>query len=142
QSALLPIATKPLPLQEFWPLQLLLADLQDDWPLQELTPSHFTLPSSAAAAVNEAVANMIAAAAARAMLPVFRVFINASPVSCVAEIRSLDRMPKRNLSLPVREWTPSPCGRNSTPRCGPVAQFVALGRQSVATLERSPAGAI
>jgi hypothetical protein len=72
-------------LQEFWPLQLLLADLQDDWPLQELTPSHFTLPSSAAAAVNEAVANMIAAAAARAMLPVFRVFINASPVSYVAE---------------------------------------------------------
>lgn len=30
---------KPLPLQEFCPLQELLAVLQADWPLQELTPA-------------------------------------------------------------------------------------------------------
>ena len=71
QSALLLISVKPWPLQEFWPLQLLLDDLHDDWPLQEFTPEHFTLPSSAAAAVNEAVEKRIAAAAAKAMLVVF-----------------------------------------------------------------------
>jgi len=30
--------TQPLPLQEFWPLQALVADLQALWPLQALTP--------------------------------------------------------------------------------------------------------
>ena len=38
----------PCPLQAFWPLQALFAVLQADWPLHALTPSHFTLPSSAA----------------------------------------------------------------------------------------------
>ena len=41
QSALV-ISMKPLPLQEFWPLQELLALLQADWPLQEFTPSQWT----------------------------------------------------------------------------------------------------
>jgi hypothetical protein len=93
QSALLPVIVKPWPLQEFWPLQLLWDDLHDDRPLQELAPSHFTLPSSAAAAVNEAVENRIAAAAAKAMLPVFRVFMNPSPLMKL-KIRSLDRPPE------------------------------------------------
>src|SRR4051812_23819526 len=57
---------KPAPLQEFSPLQEFLALLQADWPLQAFTPSHFTLPSSAAAALRETVANIMAAAAARA----------------------------------------------------------------------------
>ena len=35
----------PWPLQEFWPLQELFADLQADWPLQALTPVHCTLAS-------------------------------------------------------------------------------------------------
>ena len=30
----------PWPLQEFWPLQELVVDLQADCPLQELTPAH------------------------------------------------------------------------------------------------------
>src|ERR1700722_14992879 len=46
QSAFV-ISMNPLPLQEFWPLQALLALLQADWPLQELTPLHWTLASSA-----------------------------------------------------------------------------------------------
>jgi hypothetical protein len=75
QSAWVAVMVKPWPLQEFWPLQLFFADLHDDMPLQELAPVHFTLPSSAAAALNETAENMIAAAAASAMLPVLRVFI-------------------------------------------------------------------
>src|ERR1700748_314805 len=60
------ISTKPLPLQEVWPLQELLALLQADLPLQELTPSHFTFASSAALAlVTAAIEKTIAAAAAR-----------------------------------------------------------------------------
>jgi hypothetical protein len=93
QSALLLVIVKPCPLQEFWPLQLLCADLHEDMPLQEFAPSHFTLPSSAAAAVKEAVENRIAAAAAKAMLPVFRVFMNPSPFMKL-KIRSLDRPPE------------------------------------------------
>jgi hypothetical protein len=34
--------TKPLPLQAFWPLQLLCALLHALWPLQEFPPTHFT----------------------------------------------------------------------------------------------------
>src|ERR1700748_2947424 len=74
------ISTKPLPLQEFWPLQELLAVLQAEWPLQEFTPSHLTLASSAALAVaTNAVENITAAAAARATLDIFREFIRGSP---------------------------------------------------------------
>src|SRR6185437_14730451 len=43
-SALL-ISRNPLPLQEFWPLQALLALLQADWPLQALTPAQCCLAS-------------------------------------------------------------------------------------------------
>jgi hypothetical protein len=38
------VVTQPLPLHEFWPMQLLLADLHELWPLQLLPPTHFTLP--------------------------------------------------------------------------------------------------
>src|ERR1700761_3238516 len=69
------ISTKPWPLQEFWPLQELLALLQADLPLQELTPSHLTLASSALAVDTKAVENITAAAAARATLDIFRLFI-------------------------------------------------------------------
>src|SRR5947199_10162883 len=41
------ISRNPLPLQEFWPLQALLALLHAECPLQELTPSHSTFPSPA-----------------------------------------------------------------------------------------------
>ena len=56
----------PWPLQEFWPLQELLADLQADCPLQELTPVQCTLASSAEAALKGATLNSTAAAAATA----------------------------------------------------------------------------
>jgi hypothetical protein len=66
QSALLN-DKKPLPLQEFWPWQLLVAVLHADWPLQPLTPSHFTFAASAAFAdVKDAVLNNNAAADAMA----------------------------------------------------------------------------
>src|SRR5712664_3262301 len=41
-----PTDTQPLPLQAFWPLQALVADLQALWPLQAFTPlqSLFTIP--------------------------------------------------------------------------------------------------
>lgn len=58
------ISTKPLPLQEFWPLQELLADLHEDCPLQELTPVHCTFASSAEALVIAARLNSMAAALA------------------------------------------------------------------------------
>ena len=74
------ISTKPLPLQEFCPLQELFALLQADLPLQELTPSHFTFASSAAlAVVTAAMEKTIAAAAARATPDIFREFILDSP---------------------------------------------------------------
>jgi hypothetical protein len=55
-------------LQEFWPLQALLALLQAECPLQELTPAHFTFASSARAVLTAAVENITAAAAASATL--------------------------------------------------------------------------
>ncbi len=61
------ISTKPLPLQEFWPLQELLAVLHDDWPLHELTPSQWTFASSAEAVVIDATLNSRAAAVAMAV---------------------------------------------------------------------------
>src|SRR5258708_10308023 len=64
-SALL-ISRNPLPLQEFWPLQALLALLHAECPLQEFTPSHLTFPSAAWAVVAATVENITAAAAARA----------------------------------------------------------------------------
>src|SRR5215813_10594810 len=41
-----PTDSQPLPLQAFWPLQALVADLQALWPLQALTPlqSLLTVP--------------------------------------------------------------------------------------------------
>src|SRR5437763_16124009 len=60
------ISRNPLPLQEFWPLQALLALLHAECPLQELTPSHFTFPSSARAVVAATADNITAPAAATA----------------------------------------------------------------------------
>src|SRR5882672_5886826 len=63
-SMVLPALTKPLPLQAFWPLQALAADLHALWPLQELTPVHGTWADAAVAKVPTAntaaaVANMV-----------------------------------------------------------------------------------
>ncbi len=83
------ISRKPLPLQEFCPLQELLALLQADLPLQEFTPSHFTFASSAAlAVVTAAIEKTIAAAAARATPDIFREFIRDSPRSLGHEFKS------------------------------------------------------
>jgi hypothetical protein len=60
-------------------LQALLALLQAECPLQELTPSHFTLPSSALAVLTATVENMTAAAAARATLDSTLELIRHSP---------------------------------------------------------------
>jgi hypothetical protein len=73
------IILNPVPLQEFWPLQELLALLQADWPLQEFTPEHFTFASSALAVVTATVENMTAAAAARATRERLFEFIRHSP---------------------------------------------------------------
>jgi hypothetical protein len=64
------ISRNPLPLHEFKPLQLLVAVLHELSPLQELAPMHlpFSLPAWAAMG---AVANMAAAAIARAAPVVF-----------------------------------------------------------------------
>jgi hypothetical protein len=61
------ISTNPLPLHEFWPLQELLADLQDDCPLHELTPVQCTFASSAEAVAIDATLNRRAAAVAIAV---------------------------------------------------------------------------
>src|SRR5580704_13324250 len=73
------ISRYPLPLQEFWPLQALLALLHAECPLQELTPSHFTFPSSARAVLTATAENITAAAAARATLDRILEFIMHSP---------------------------------------------------------------
>src|SRR5688572_7383103 len=69
---------KPALLQAFWPLQAFFAVLQADWPLHALTPSHFSLPSSAAETFMEAVANSMAAAAASASVEDLRALISYS----------------------------------------------------------------
>jgi type III secretory pathway component EscS len=62
--------TQPWPAQEFWPAQLVVAVAQALVPLQELTLKH--LPAfSAAVALIGAIANIAAAAAARATPVVF-----------------------------------------------------------------------
>src|SRR5260370_32494250 len=71
------ISRNPLPLQEFWPLQALLALLHAECPLQELTPSHFTFPSAALAVLTATAENITAAAAARATLDRILEFISA-----------------------------------------------------------------
>jgi hypothetical protein len=63
-SIVLPVVTKLLPLQAFWPLQALAADLQEPWPLQALAPAHTTWADAAVAKVltaktAAAVANMV-----------------------------------------------------------------------------------
>lgn len=41
------VATQPCPLQEFWPLQELVAVLQEPWPLQLLIPEQCTVAAGA-----------------------------------------------------------------------------------------------
>jgi hypothetical protein len=60
-------------------LQALLALLHAECPLQELTPSHFTFPSSARATVAVTAENITAAAAAKATLDRILEFILHSP---------------------------------------------------------------
>jgi hypothetical protein len=63
------IATQPVPLQLFMPLQLFFADLHSDVPLQEFTPEQCTFAASAATdTVAKPEVNNIAAAAASAVL--------------------------------------------------------------------------
>jgi hypothetical protein len=63
------IATQPVPLQLFMPLQLFFADLHSDVPLQEFTPEQCTFAASAATdTVANPELNNIAAAAASAVL--------------------------------------------------------------------------
>ena len=67
----------PWPLQEFWPLQVLVAVLQAPLPLQELTPLQCTivLDMSAEEAKTGAMANALAALIAKATLVAFNLFI-------------------------------------------------------------------
>jgi hypothetical protein len=62
--------TQPCPAQEFWPAQLEVAVAQALVPLQELTLKHLPAFSPAVALIG-AMANMAAAAAARATPVVF-----------------------------------------------------------------------
>src|SRR5579883_816501 len=60
-------SVQPWPLQAFWPLHELVADLQALWPLQALVPPHFT-PSAKAAVAKVLAANTEAAAMMRLRL--------------------------------------------------------------------------
>lgn len=60
-SIVLPVSMKPLPLQEFWPLQAFAAVLQALLPLQALAPVQTTLADAAVAKV--LTANTVAAVA-------------------------------------------------------------------------------
>jgi len=71
QASALDCSTQPWPLQAFWPLQELLADLQALWPLQALMPEQWTLSALAGAAVMlTAPPNSMAAAVAARVAPV------------------------------------------------------------------------
>ena len=61
---------QPMPLQEFWPLQLFFALEHSDEPLQELTPEQCTLAVSAAKDVLTSPDVIIIAAAAAKAEPV------------------------------------------------------------------------
>jgi len=60
-SIVLPVSTKPLPLQAFWPLQAFEALLQALCPLQAFAPLQTTPPAEAAVA-KVPMANAVAAA--------------------------------------------------------------------------------
>jgi hypothetical protein len=61
------IWSQPCPAQLFWPAQELWEVAQAEVPLQLLTPSHFTLPSSATAVLMAPAAKSTAAEAASAI---------------------------------------------------------------------------
>src|SRR5262245_48300125 len=79
-SIVLPVSTKPLPLQEFWPLQALAALLQALWPLQALAPAQ-TTPADAADAK---VLTANTAAAVATMVFVFMRFLPVKRAPIVA----------------------------------------------------------
>jgi hypothetical protein len=71
QASALDCSTQPWPLQAFWPLQELLADLQALWPLQALIPAQCTLSALDGVAVKlTAPPISIAAAVAAKVAPV------------------------------------------------------------------------
>jgi hypothetical protein len=76
QASALDCSTQPWPLQAFWPLQELLADLQALWPLQALMPAQWTLSALAGADVMLLTAPpkiMAAAVAAKAAPVILRI---------------------------------------------------------------------
>src|SRR6185295_11813592 len=77
-SMVLPALTKPLPLQAFWPLQALAADLHALWPLQALTPVQGTWAEAAVAKV--ATANAVAAVATSVLAFIYFSLCWACPV--------------------------------------------------------------
>jgi hypothetical protein len=72
QASALDCSTQPWPLQAFWPLQELLADLQALWPLQALMPAQCTLSALAGTDVMLLTAppKIMAAAVAAKVAPV------------------------------------------------------------------------
>ena len=80
-SIVLPVLTKPLPLQAFWPLQEFAALLQALWPLQALAPLHTTCAEAAVAKVLTAKT----AAAVATIVLVFIVFSLCGPHPVVAD---------------------------------------------------------
>jgi hypothetical protein len=77
-----PTESQPLPLQAFWPLQALAADLQALWPLQAFTPlqSLFTIPEPLGLWIVCALAAIVPAANRAAALAMMIFFcIECSP---------------------------------------------------------------
>jgi hypothetical protein len=81
QASALDCSTQPWPLQAFWPLQELLADLQELWPLQALMPAQWTLSALAGALVRLTAPpiNMAAAVAASVAPVIFRIEVMELP---------------------------------------------------------------
>jgi hypothetical protein len=81
QASALDCSSHPWPLQEFWPLQELLAVLQELWPLQALMPAHLTLSALAGALVRTTAPpiSMAAAVAARVAPVILRIEVMELP---------------------------------------------------------------
>jgi hypothetical protein len=123
----LDIDTQPWPLQLFWPLQLLLADLHSEVPLHEFTPLQCTVASSAAlAAVVMTVVNNMAAAAAIAALDILLICMLESSLSACAAILLLTTIDPSNRAIITRKQ-----------ELVPVSQYLGgcIRRRSMAELE-------
>src|SRR5216684_5250438 len=80
-SSALEVVTQPLPLQEFWPLQLLLALLHELCPLQLLPPTHLSCAAALSSAAISGCARNISPTAVASTAPVnFILFIPRSPL--------------------------------------------------------------